>query len=71
MSTPKTLAFNPASFLAEAGFGRKIVEFKNKQTIFSQGDPGRFRLLYPKGQSQTQRALGARQRGDPGFTQPR
>ncbi len=38
MSTPKTLAFNPASFLAEAGLGRKIVEFKNKQTIFSQGD---------------------------------
>jgi CRP/FNR family transcriptional regulator, cyclic AMP receptor protein len=39
MSTPKTLAFDPASFLAEAGLGRTIVEFKNKQTIFSQGDP--------------------------------
>ena len=39
MSTPKTLAFDPASFLAQAGIGRKIVEFNNKQTIFSQGDP--------------------------------
>ena len=39
MSTPKTLAFDPACFLAEAGLGRTIVEFKNKQTIFSQGDP--------------------------------
>ncbi len=30
--------FDPAGFLAEAGIGRKIVEFRNKQTIFSQGD---------------------------------
>jgi CRP-like cAMP-binding protein len=30
--------FDPAGFLAEAGVGRKIVEFRNKQTVFSQGD---------------------------------
>jgi CRP/FNR family transcriptional regulator, cyclic AMP receptor protein len=30
--------FDPAGFLAEAGIGRKIVEFRNKQTVFSQGD---------------------------------
>ncbi len=30
--------FDPTGFLAEAGIGRKIVEFRNKQTIFSQGD---------------------------------
>ena len=39
MSAPKSLAFDPASFLAEGGLGRTIVELKNKQTIFSQGDP--------------------------------
>ena len=39
MSAPKPLAFDPASFLAQGGLGRTIVELKNKQTIFSQGDP--------------------------------
>jgi CRP-like cAMP-binding protein len=38
MATPKTSMFDPAGFLAEAGVGRKIVEFRNKQTVFSQGD---------------------------------
>ena len=38
MATPKTLMFDPAGFLREAGIGRKIVEFRNKQTVFSQGD---------------------------------
>ena len=38
MATPKTSMFDPAGFLAEAGIGRKIVEFRNKQTVFSQGD---------------------------------
>ena len=38
MATPKTSMFDPAGFLGEAGSGRKIVEFRNKQTIFSQGD---------------------------------
>jgi CRP/FNR family cyclic AMP-dependent transcriptional regulator len=30
--------FDPAAFLASAGLGRRIVEFKEKETIFSQGD---------------------------------
>jgi len=30
--------FDPAGFLSQAGAGRKIVEFRNKQTVFSQGD---------------------------------
>jgi CRP/FNR family cyclic AMP-dependent transcriptional regulator len=38
MATPKTLMFDPAGFLREAGIGRKIIEFRNKQTVFSQGD---------------------------------
>jgi CRP/FNR family cyclic AMP-dependent transcriptional regulator len=38
MATPKTSMFDPAGFLGEAGVGRKIVEFRNKQTVFSQGD---------------------------------
>jgi CRP/FNR family cyclic AMP-dependent transcriptional regulator len=38
MPIPKTLAFDPAAFLAEAGLGRKILEFTTKQRIFSQGD---------------------------------
>ncbi len=71
MATPKTSMFDPAGFLAEAGVGRKIVEFRNKQTVFSQGDLADSVFYIQKGQSQTQRAFGARQRGDVGVTQPR
>jgi len=38
MPIPKTLAFDPATFLAEAGLGKKILEFTTKQRVFSQGD---------------------------------
>ena len=31
--------FDPTAFLAQAGLGRKIVEFKPRETFFSQGDP--------------------------------
>jgi CRP-like cAMP-binding protein len=31
--------FNAQDFLDSAGVARKVVEFRNKQTIFSQGDP--------------------------------
>jgi len=31
--------FDPITFLAQAGLGRRIVEFKPKETFFSQGDP--------------------------------
>jgi CRP/FNR family cyclic AMP-dependent transcriptional regulator len=33
-------AFRPEEFLARAGIGRKILEIKKNQAIFSQGDPG-------------------------------
>ena len=32
-------AFDPAVFLAQAGLGRRIVEFKEKENLFTQGDP--------------------------------
>jgi CRP/FNR family cyclic AMP-dependent transcriptional regulator len=35
----KRREFNPRTFLASIGEGRKIVSFRKKQTIFSQGDP--------------------------------
>jgi CRP-like cAMP-binding protein len=31
--------FDPAVYLAHAGIGRRIVEFKEKQHLYSQGDP--------------------------------
>jgi hypothetical protein len=31
--------FDPHTFLATIGKGRKIVSFPKKQTIFTQGDP--------------------------------
>jgi CRP-like cAMP-binding protein len=38
--TPKDSAnFDPLVFLAQAGLGRKIVEFKPAESFFSQGDP--------------------------------
>jgi CRP/FNR family transcriptional regulator, cyclic AMP receptor protein len=37
MAQPQENAFDAPAFLAEAGLGRKIVQLKAKQTIFSQG----------------------------------
>jgi CRP/FNR family transcriptional regulator, cyclic AMP receptor protein len=37
--------FNAQAFLDSAGVARKIVEFKKKETIFSQGDPAQ-NILY-------------------------
>lgn len=42
-------AFNAQDFLASAGVARKVVEFKRKQTIFSQGDAGTNVLYIQKG----------------------
>ena len=39
MNTEKETGFDPESFLASAGVGRKIVLLKAKRTFFSQGDP--------------------------------
>jgi CRP/FNR family transcriptional regulator, cyclic AMP receptor protein len=35
----KIRLFDPNAFLAQSGLGRKIVDLKKKQTVFSQGDP--------------------------------
>src|SRR5438067_10571540 len=37
-ATKKLRVFDPATFLATIGEGRKILEVSSKQTIFSQGD---------------------------------
>jgi CRP/FNR family transcriptional regulator, cyclic AMP receptor protein len=42
-------AFNAQAFLDSAGVARKVVEFKKKETIFSQGDPGINVLYVQKG----------------------
>ena len=38
MAKVRRAPFDPGDFLASAGLDRKIVEIKNKQTIFAQGD---------------------------------
>jgi CRP/FNR family transcriptional regulator, cyclic AMP receptor protein len=42
-------AFSAQSFLDSAGVARKVVEFKKKETIFSQGDPAKNVLYIQKG----------------------
>lgn len=39
MDTGQDAAFDPATFLASSGLGRKVVQVKSKRTFFSQGDP--------------------------------
>lgn len=39
MSEQMPVQFDPASFLASTGLGRRIVQVKPKQTFFSQGNP--------------------------------
>jgi CRP/FNR family transcriptional regulator, cyclic AMP receptor protein len=41
--------FNAQDFLDSAGVARKVVEFRRKETIFSQGDPGKDVLYIQKG----------------------
>ena len=43
------IAFNAQVFLDSAGVARKVVEFKKKETIFSQGDPSENVLYLQKG----------------------
>jgi CRP/FNR family transcriptional regulator, cyclic AMP receptor protein len=45
----RKLAFDAQAFLDSAGVSRKVREFTNKQTIFSQGDPGTTVLYIQKG----------------------
>jgi CRP/FNR family transcriptional regulator, cyclic AMP receptor protein len=42
-------AFNAEDFLGSAGVARKVVEFKRKEAIFSQGDNARNVLYIQKG----------------------
>jgi CRP/FNR family cyclic AMP-dependent transcriptional regulator len=37
---PKPPSFNPQSFLAKVGEGRRIATYRKDQIVFSQGDPG-------------------------------
>jgi CRP/FNR family transcriptional regulator, cyclic AMP receptor protein len=39
MAAPQKIAFDAPAFLAEAGLGRRIIQFKPKQAFFSQGGP--------------------------------
>jgi len=34
------VAFNPQTFLSEAGAGKKLLQCQSKQVVYSQGDPG-------------------------------
>jgi CRP/FNR family cyclic AMP-dependent transcriptional regulator len=42
-------AFNAQDFLDSAGVARKVTEFRKKQTIYSQGDPGQNVFYIQKG----------------------
>ncbi len=42
-------AFNAQDFLDSAGVARKVTEFRKKQNIYSQGDPGQNVLYIQKG----------------------
>jgi len=46
---PKNPPFDVQDFLDSAGVSRKVVEFKKKETIFSQGDPAKNVLYIQKG----------------------
>jgi CRP/FNR family transcriptional regulator, cyclic AMP receptor protein len=49
MTTTGKISFDAQSFLDSAGVARKIVEFRKKETIFSQGDPSTSVLYIQKG----------------------
>jgi CRP/FNR family cyclic AMP-dependent transcriptional regulator len=44
-------AFDPEAFLAKAGIGRRIVQLKNKEPFFSQGDNGDCVFYLQKGRA--------------------
>jgi len=51
MSELKALQFDPATFLANTGLGRRIVQFKPKQTFFAQGLPADSIFYLQKGRA--------------------
>jgi CRP/FNR family cyclic AMP-dependent transcriptional regulator len=52
MSELKSVRFDTAAFLASAGLGRRIVQFKPKQAFFSQGSPADSVFYLQKGRAQ-------------------
>jgi CRP/FNR family transcriptional regulator, cyclic AMP receptor protein len=51
MSEQKAIQFDPASFLAHTGLGRRIVQLKPKQAFFSQGNPSDSVFYLQKGRA--------------------
>jgi len=49
MPVPNRSSFDPVEFLAKAGLARQILEIKNKQKLFSQGDPADSAFYIQKG----------------------
>ena len=62
MARTRTPPFNPQTFLTEVGSGKTILTSPKKHTIFFARGCGGCRVLYPGGQGQADRGLGARQR---------
>jgi CRP/FNR family transcriptional regulator, cyclic AMP receptor protein len=48
---PRESVFDPAAFLTSSGLGRRIVQFKPKQLLFSQGDPADSIFYLQKGRA--------------------
>ena len=51
MTARSLAAFDPEAFLAKAGIGRRIVQVKNKEPFFSQGDIGDCIFYLQKGRA--------------------
>ena len=51
MVEPRKTAFDAAAFLESAGLGRRIAQFKQKQPLFSQGDPADSIFYLQKGRA--------------------
>jgi CRP-like cAMP-binding protein len=51
MTNKKDSTFDPAVFLAHAGLGRRIIELKEKENFFSQGDPADSVFYLQKGRA--------------------
>jgi CRP/FNR family transcriptional regulator, cyclic AMP receptor protein len=51
LKPPRSPQFDPATFLANAGLGRKIVHFKPDANFFAQGSPADFVLYLQSGRA--------------------
>jgi CRP/FNR family cyclic AMP-dependent transcriptional regulator len=49
MKTHKPVTFDAQTFLDSAGLSRKVVEFRRRQTIYTQGDPSKNVLYIQQG----------------------